>query len=95
MMNDAVSLPFEALADLCHRYPVRALALFGAMLRQDCRPDSDVDLLISFATSAVCRVSSETAQGILEPLTDGYTRVAPPRVFITDRPQGPGRALGV
>jgi uncharacterized protein len=54
MMNDAVPLhiPFEALADFCRRYQVRELALFGSMLRQDDRPESDVDLLVSFAPAA-------------------------------------------
>jgi uncharacterized protein len=54
MMNDAVPLPipFEALADFCRHYQVRELALFGSMLRQDHRPDSDVDLLVSFAPAA-------------------------------------------
>ena len=53
-MNDTVPLhiPFAALADFCRRYQVRELALFGSMLRQEPRPDSDVDLLVSFAPAA-------------------------------------------
>ena len=53
-MNDAgpLHLPFEALADLCRQYQVRELALFGSALRQDHRPDSDVDLLVSFQPAA-------------------------------------------
>ena len=53
-MHDAVPLPipFEELAHLCRRYQVRELALFGSMLRQDHRPDSDVDLLVSFQPAA-------------------------------------------
>ena len=53
-MHDTVPLhiPFAELADFCRRYQVRELALFGSMLRQDPRPDSDVDLLVSFATSS-------------------------------------------
>src|SRR5262245_47703355 len=53
-MNDTVPLqiPCEELADFCRRYQVRELALFGSMLRQDHRPDSDVDLLVSFAPAA-------------------------------------------
>jgi predicted nucleotidyltransferase len=49
-MNDAVPLhiPLEELAGFCRRYQVRELALFGSMLRQDHRPESDVDLLVSF-----------------------------------------------
>jgi len=45
-------IPFEELADFCRRYQVRELALFGSMLRQDHRPDSDVDLLVSFTPVA-------------------------------------------
>jgi predicted nucleotidyltransferase len=54
MMNTAVSLhiPFAELAAFCRRYQVRELALFGSMLRPDHRPDSDVDLLVSFAPGA-------------------------------------------
>ena len=49
-MNEAVPLhfPLEELARFCRQYQVRELALFGSMLRQDHRPDSDVDLLVSF-----------------------------------------------
>ena len=49
-MNEALPfpIPLEKLADFCRQYQVRELALFGSMLRQDHRPDSDVDLLVSF-----------------------------------------------
>jgi predicted nucleotidyltransferase len=54
MMNEAVPLyiPCDELADFCRRYQVRELALFGSTLRQEHRPDSDVDLLVSFAPAA-------------------------------------------
>jgi hypothetical protein len=45
-------LPRDELARFCRRYQVRELALFGSMLRQDRRPDSDVDLLVSFQPAA-------------------------------------------
>lgn len=50
-MDDAIFLhiPFKELSDFCRRYQVQELALFGSMLRQEHRPDSDVDLLVSFA----------------------------------------------
>ncbi len=53
-MNDAAPLriPFEELTNFCRRYQVRELALFGSMLRQDYRSDSDVDLLVSFEPAA-------------------------------------------
>ena len=53
-MHDTVLLriPIEALASICRRYQVRELALFGSMLREDHRPESDVDLLVSFHPAA-------------------------------------------
>jgi hypothetical protein len=40
------------LADICHRHAVRELALFGSVLRPDFRPDSDVDILVTFEPDA-------------------------------------------
>ena len=40
------------LSGLCRRYHVRRLALFGSVLRDDFRPDSDVDVLVSFEPEA-------------------------------------------
>lgn len=38
----------EALAELCRRYHISKLALFGSVLRPDFRPDSDIDVLVEF-----------------------------------------------
>ncbi len=40
------------LADLCRRWKVAQLSLFGSVLRDDFRPDSDVDVLVTFSPSA-------------------------------------------
>jgi hypothetical protein len=40
------------LADLCRKWKVRELSLFGSALRDDFRPDSDVDVLVSFDPGA-------------------------------------------
>ena len=37
----------EALARFCRRWDILELALFGSVLRDDFRPDSDVDVLIT------------------------------------------------
>lgn len=42
----------EQLTDFCRRWGVSELALFGSILRADFRPDSDVDVLVSFTPSA-------------------------------------------
>jgi predicted nucleotidyltransferase len=35
-------------AEFCRRHHIRKLALFGSVLRDDFRPDSDVDVLVEF-----------------------------------------------
>jgi predicted nucleotidyltransferase len=43
----------QALAELCQRWHIRELRLFGSQARGDARPDSDVDLMVSFAEEHV------------------------------------------
>ena len=45
-------LPEEVLFRFCQRWKIRELALFGSVLRDDFRPDSDVDVLVTFDTDA-------------------------------------------
>lgn len=40
------------LAELCRRYQVVKLELFGSRAKGTARPDSDVDLLVTFAPGA-------------------------------------------
>lgn len=44
-----IDLPLDRLAEICRRYGVRRLALFGSALRDDFGPESDVDLLVEFS----------------------------------------------
>jgi predicted nucleotidyltransferase len=44
----ALDIPQTELAELCRRWHIRRLSLFGSMLRGEARPDSDVDLLVEF-----------------------------------------------
>lgn len=48
----AIDLPMEAIADFCRQWHVIEFALFGSVLRDDFRPDSDVDVLVSFHKDA-------------------------------------------
>src|SRR3989449_10711391 len=51
-MEDAVSpqIPIDrdAVTAFCRRHHIKRLALFGSVLRDDFRPDSDVDVLVEF-----------------------------------------------
>jgi hypothetical protein len=44
-----INLPKEIIAEFCKRHRIRRLALFGSVLGEDFRPDSDVDVLVEFA----------------------------------------------
>lgn len=46
MNNNA--FPKDKLAEFCRRNHILKLSLFGSVLREDFRPDSDVDVLVEF-----------------------------------------------
>src|ERR671918_552561 len=51
-MNPTFPLPpAPLLADFCRRHHIHRLALFGSVLREDFRPDSDIDVLVEFGAS--------------------------------------------
>jgi predicted nucleotidyltransferase len=47
-MSLGIRVDRDRLADLCRRRHIRRLALFGSVLRDDFRADSDVDVLVEF-----------------------------------------------
>jgi predicted nucleotidyltransferase len=44
----SVEIPNERIAEFCKRRHIRRLDLFGSVLREDFRPDSDIDVLVEF-----------------------------------------------
>jgi uncharacterized protein len=48
----AIELPKRALETYCEKWKIRQLAIFGSALRDDFRPDSDIDVLVTFAGDA-------------------------------------------
>lgn len=51
-MSIQIEIPQDELAAFCRRNHIRRLALFGSVLRDDFRPDSDVDVLVEFEPGA-------------------------------------------
>ena len=47
-MSLKIEVPKEEIAAYCRRHHIRKLAFFGSVLRDDFRPDSDVDVLVEF-----------------------------------------------
>jgi uncharacterized protein len=45
-------LPSVPIAEICRRYGVKELSLFGSAVRGEMRPDSDIDLLVDFLPDA-------------------------------------------
>ena len=68
----AIPIPTEQLGELCRRWNVQELALFGSVLRDDFRPDSDVDVLVRFHPAA--RWSLFDIGGMLEELSALFGR---------------------
>jgi predicted nucleotidyltransferase len=48
MARARIAIPAERLAEFCRRHHIRKLSLFGSVLRDDFRPESDVDVLVEF-----------------------------------------------
>lgn len=48
MVIRGVEFPERKIAEFCARHGVSRLSLFGSILREDFRPDSDVDMLVEF-----------------------------------------------
>jgi predicted nucleotidyltransferase len=43
-----IDVPTERIAEFCRRNHIQRLAFFGSVLRDDFRPESDVDVLVEF-----------------------------------------------
>lgn len=48
-MPARIPIDHERIAAFCRKWQITEFALFGSVLRDDFRPDSDVDVLVSFA----------------------------------------------
>jgi predicted nucleotidyltransferase len=46
--SEALRVLGECAGDLCHRFSLSEITLFGSVARDEARDDSDVDVLVSF-----------------------------------------------
>ena len=51
-----IAVPEAKVGEFCRKWKVTELALFGSVLREDFRPASDVDVLVSFEPQARWRL---------------------------------------
>ena len=52
MSKIRLPLPRKKISEFCRRWKVVEFSLFGSVLREDFRPGSDVDVLVTFAPDA-------------------------------------------
>jgi uncharacterized protein len=50
-----LEISMDKIAGFCRRWKIIDFALFGSVLRPDFRPDSDIDVLVTFAPNATRR----------------------------------------
>lgn len=52
LSSNNFELPTDKVAEFCQQWEVKELALFGSVLRDDFRSNSDIDVLIEFYPDA-------------------------------------------
>lgn len=63
-----ITIPKESIAHFCIQHQIKRLALFGSVLRDDFRPDSDIDVVVEFIPGkrigmlAMSRIERELSQ---------------------------------
>jgi predicted nucleotidyltransferase len=84
-MSAKIAIDRERIAQFCRRHHIRRLALFGSVLREDFRPDSDVDVLVEFEAGHVPGFSFVDVQdelaGLLGRKVDLHTSASLSRYF--------------
>jgi predicted nucleotidyltransferase len=67
-MRQAIRVPKEGIVGFCRQNHIRRLAFFGSVLRDDFRPDSDIDVLVEFEPEHVPGLALIRMQAELEEL---------------------------
>jgi len=52
MLQLRIDLPLDKISTFCQKWQITEFALFGSVLQDDFIPDSDIDVLITFAPTA-------------------------------------------
>ena len=68
-----ISVPHDRIAEFCQRHHIRKLSLFGSVLRDDFRPESDIDVLVEFEPGKTPGFAIVTMQQELSELFNGRT----------------------
>ncbi len=77
------AVPQRELAEICRRYAVKRMSLYGSAARGELRPDSDIDLLVEFDPGGdTTMLDIVHMQDELSPLFGGReVRIAEPEIL--------------
>ncbi|MBI1373953.1 MAG: nucleotidyltransferase [Phycisphaera sp.] len=79
MVTSKADLPMDEIVAFCQRWKITELSLFGSILREDFGPDSDVDVLVTFANDA------DWSLWDLVPMQDELSRIMGRSVDLVER----------
>ena len=48
LRSNGITVDLHSVGEIAHSFGVREISVFGSALRDDFRPDSDIDLLVTF-----------------------------------------------
>lgn len=68
-----ITVPHDRIAEFCQRHHICKLSLFGSVLRDDFRPESDIDVLVEFEPGKTPGLAVVTMQQELSELFNGRT----------------------
>ena len=89
-MSARITTDREAITAFCRAHHIRKLALFGSVLREDFRPDSDVDVLVEFQQGHVPGLAFFEMEGELSKILGREVDLNTPQFlspYIRDRVQ--------
>lgn len=52
MATAQIQIPDRSIAEFCRRWRISEFSFFGSVLRDDFRPESDIDVVVSFDSGA-------------------------------------------
>jgi predicted nucleotidyltransferase len=84
-MPAQIPIDKQAIAVFCRKWRVTELGLYGSVLRDDFRPDSDIDVFVTFEGDytpglAIVDMSDELSALLGRPVDLGTKRAFHPRV---------------
>lgn len=78
-IHPQLAVDSEVIAAFCRRWRIVEFELFGSVLTEEFRPDSDVDVLVTFATGTEWRLHD------LVEMREELTRIFGRRVDLVER----------